>query len=291
MSRTGDWALRRSASGRAGSPSKSINDQLAVPRAQRLPQMQVAVDPLGRRPGVAGRPARRRRPAARVRRAAAPAPRGRWRPAARSSRRPAVRSALRRAPPWAGRGQRAVHLGGGPAQRVGLGGEVVPGGERAQRQLPAVATRRAGTAGARPASLLRLLSPRTRRPARAPGVQPARPARRGSSRSGLTPGWMRRNTFRMNASPYTSEELDCSASSGRGGEPGRDRRGRVPVEAQRAEPNPGAAAAPGAVAAEPGVVQRLVHRQARERALARHGRSARGARRGGRAARTPSSSW
>ncbi len=50
-------------------------------------------------------------------------------------------------------------------------------------------------------------------------VQPCRARAPGTSRSGLTPGWTRRNTLRMYVSPYTTEELDCSASRSRGASP------------------------------------------------------------------------
>ncbi|CAM5656242.1 hypothetical protein SRIMM317S_06284 [Streptomyces rimosus subsp. rimosus] len=47
----------------------------------------------------------------------------------------------------------------------------------------------------------------------------ARASASGSSRSGLRPGAVRRKTLRMYASPYTTEELDCSTATGRAGIP------------------------------------------------------------------------
>lgn len=67
-----------------------------------------------------------------------------------------------------------------------------------------------------------------------------------------------------------------------GGEPRRDRRGRVPVEAQRAE-GPGGAQPFQQHGREPGVAQRLVDRPARVRAVL--GMADQGGREGGRQGR------
>lgn len=95
-----------------------------------------------------------------------------------------------------GGGERGVHLGGGPAQRVGLVGEVPAPGQGAQGELPAVlgaaqerlqyaegerpgvvASNQATGAGTRP--------------------QPSCTSASGSSRSGLVPGKTRRKILRM----------------------------------------------------------------------------------------------
>lgn len=96
-----------------------------------------------------------------------------------------------------GGGQRGVHLGGGPAQRVGLDGEVPARRQGAQRELPAVLR----------TAQERLEDPEGERLRGGGGLEPGdggghpsatlRASASGSSRSGLVPGKIRRKILRM----------------------------------------------------------------------------------------------
>lgn len=121
---------------RTGRLALEVDDEPLPARPQHLPQMQVAVDALGRWPGVAGGQRAEGGPQTGYegleRRHAVC--RG-VQPLGHRLRRTtalAVRTGRE------GRGQCEVHLRRGLPQLVCLRGEVVTGGERAQRQRPAV---------------------------------------------------------------------------------------------------------------------------------------------------------
>lgn len=141
MSRTGGCGLRRSGSGRAGSPSKSISDQNpSVPRSA-LAEVEVAVHPLG---GPAAAPVAQGRHGVEggaqsgdVRDQLGYRVGGRLEALHHSGCQLVGLGTAKRRCGQRG-GQCGVHLGGGPAQGVGLVREVVARRERAQRELPAV---------------------------------------------------------------------------------------------------------------------------------------------------------
>ena len=128
------------------------------------------------------------------------------------------------APPWRRRSARLrpaerdgrqrgregrVHLGGGAAERPCLAGEVTRPWHASAGPAPSRPRTRAGTAGAprgacRPRRVSRFVPSRVREEpggGRGYPAQPSRASGSGSSRSGLTPGTTRRNSFRMNVSP------------------------------------------------------------------------------------------
>ena len=216
MSRTGECAAAPLGE-RTGRFALEVDDEPVAPGPQHLTQVQVAVDALGGRPGVAdGQRAERGPQAGDVGlqpgdevRGVAPARTVISAATGRSRRAPGDGKA-----PASARCTSAVARPSSRASAV----KSPPEASASQRQRPSRRRRPAGTAGARPAS-----PPGVRGPEpghrRGHPRQPCAASAPDSSRSGLTPGWMRRNSFRMYVSPYTIEELDCSASSSRGASP------------------------------------------------------------------------
>ncbi len=216
MSRTGECGLRRSASGRDGSPSKSITNHSRPARSTwprcRSPWMRCAGGPESqvlsapkavRRPGTNGRSAGTQCAAASSRSVMPAAVRAFSCRVSQGNAEASARwtSAVAR-PNWC-------------ASAVKSAPEASAWSASAQ---PSVASRRKGWST--PSVASHGLVVRNQATGSGTRGQPCRASAPGTSRSGLTPGWMRRNTFSTKASPYTSEELDCSASISRGVRPG-----------------------------------------------------------------------
>ncbi len=208
---------------RLGRLALEVDDLPALRGAQGLAEVQVAVDPAGRR----GRRAWTRAPNAARSVAACSASSGTT-PSAASSRPVIVGGELGRGRGRPGLGrelvaQGLVHLAQRLAEPGRLAGEVAAGvvgvhlrvGEQradaGQRQVPAVGGRAQELLQHR--QLQRLARRRRRRASRRARRRARSPARVSTSctaMSGLTPGVTLRNTFISASSPKATEELDCS---------------------------------------------------------------------------------
>ena len=117
------------------------------------------------------------------------------------------------------RAQHGVHraddLAEAPDARRGSASGVACRARRAR--APSRRGRRRRSAGACPSVASRLRPSISYQPAR-PGMcsKPCSVRKRVISRSGLMPGSTRRKTLRISSSPKTIDELDCSAPTGRG---------------------------------------------------------------------------
>ena len=243
-SRSAESGRTRSASGSAGSPSKSISSQ---PRGVRRvwPEVQVAVHPLGRHPLGRARPPRRRWPGSRRRTARARAPRRPWRPAARARRRRA-RGRRARSRPAPGAARRA------PRRRSRRGREASPAKSpptsSARRSASASRSRTLARAMDQPSAELAAkscsIASVNGSPSNVPSTAPCSAATsslstdrsaRCTSRSGLRPGSTRRNSLRIERSPHDTEVFDCSTPSTRPATPLGDLRVGLGDEPQAAD--------------------------------------------------------